>query len=121
MALEVMSYKSTSVGSSPEILYHSKYIGEALTLDATAFTSGVCKAGTPIAKDGTKAVTTGKTDSDTVGSSNAYGILLYDVYSERPQGTVVIDGFIKTAVAQTHSGVTVDAAAKIAMPHIMFM
>lgn len=120
MALEVMSFKSNSVLGSTEILYHSKYVGEALTLDATAFTSGVCKAGTPIAKDGKKAATTGA-DSGNTGTSTAYGILLCDVYSERPQGTVVVDGFIKESVAKEHSGVTLTAADKVALAHVMFM
>ena len=48
MALGTMKYSEVSAPSDVEILYNSEYVGKALTLDSTAFTSGVCKAGTPI-------------------------------------------------------------------------
>ena len=104
MALGTMKYSEVSAPSDVEILYNSEYVGKALTLDSTAFTSGVCKAGTPMAADGKKV-----------------GVLLRDVYEDRPQGTIVIGGYINTTKAQTHSGVTVDAAAKTAMKNVVFM
>jgi hypothetical protein len=114
MALGTMKYSEVSAPADVEILYNSEYVGKALTLDSTAFTSGVCKAGTPMAADGKKAATT----SD---ASTAVGVLLWDVYEDRPQGTIVIGGYINTAKAQAHSGVTVDAAAKAAMKNVVFM
>lgn len=116
MALGSMSYKSTSVTGDVEILYNSAYVGKALTLDATAFTSGVCKAGTPMAADGKKAAT----DSASA-SSTAVGILLHDVHDDRPQGTIVIGGYINKAKAQSHSGVTIDATAAAAMKNVVLV
>ena len=43
------------------------------------------------------------------------------VYEARPQGSVVYMGTIDEDVAKTHSGVTIDAAMKGAMPRITFM
>lgn len=118
MALGTMKYSEVSAPSDVEILYNSEYVGKALTLDSTAFTSGVCKAGTPMAADGKKAATSGGSGSQT---STAVGVLLRDVYEDRPQGTIVIGGYINTTKAQAHSGVTVDAAAKAAMNNVVFM
>lgn len=117
MALGTMKYAEVSASSGVEILYNSEYVGKALTLDSTAFTSGICKAGTPMAADGKKAVTS----SESTPTSTAIGILLEDVYEERPHGTIVIGGYINTAKAQAHSGVTVDATAKAAMKNVVFM
>lgn len=118
MALGSMSYKSTAVTGDVEILFNSAYVGKALTLDATAFTSGVCKAGTPMAADGKKAATSGESGSQT---STAVGILLHDVHDDRPQGTIVIGGYINKAKAQSHSGVTIDAIAAAAMKNVVLV
>lgn len=116
MALEAMGYTTKTVSGDVEILYNSEYVGDAMTLDTTAFTDGVCKAGTPMAASGKKAETDG-----TAKTSNAVGILLHDVDQKRPQGTVVIGGYINTAVAQSHSGVTYDDATKAALKNVVFM
>lgn len=97
------------VNGSVEILFNSEYVGRALTLDTTAFTEGVCKAGTPIAQDGTIA-----------NDATAVGILLNDVQEERPQATVVVGGYINTARAQKHSGVTIADTAKSALKNVVF-
>ena len=110
MALEVMGFTRKVVDGGVEILYNSDYVGKAITLDTTAFTNGVCKAGTPLDADGAVA-----------NDGTVIGILLTDVQQARPQGTIVIGGYIKTAVAQTHSGVTVAAAAKAALKNVVFM
>lgn len=109
MALANMGFSRKVAMTSPEILYHANFVGEAITLDTTAFTAGVCKAGSVIDKTGKLANT-----------SSAYGIVLVDVYEERPIATAVVEGYIKTAVAQAHSGVTVAEAAKTAMPKVTF-
>lgn len=109
MALASMGYTRKACVTAPEILYHANFVGEALTLDTTAFTNGVCKAGTPVSSAGVVANT-----------SSAYGIVLTDVYSDRPIATVVVEGYIKTSVAQAHSGVTVADAAKGALTKITF-
>lgn len=109
MALGEMSFKRDAVTVAPEILYNSAYVGDAITLDTAAFDDGVCKAGTPIGEGGVIANT-----------ASALGVLLHDVYEERPQGTIVIDGHIHTARAQAHSGVTIADAAKAAMKNVVF-
>ncbi|MBO4973438.1 MAG: hypothetical protein J6D17_01495 [Bacteroides sp.] len=109
MALANMSFSQRVVENSVEILFNSEYVGRALTLDSAAFTDGVCKAGTPIAANGTVA-----------NDATAVGILLVDVHEERPQGTVVIGGYIHTARAAKHSGVTVAEAARAALKNVVF-
>ena len=109
MALGTMGYTRNEVTVAPEILYNSEYVGDAVTLDTAAFTDGVCKAGTPIGADGVIANT-----------ADALGVLLHDVYEERPQGTIVIGGYIHTQRAQTHSGVTIADEAKAAMKNVVF-
>lgn len=115
MALSGMNFTSTPIAGDVEILANSEYVGRALTLDSDAFTDGLCKAGTPLTATGTKADVTGS------GTSDAIGVLLCDVYAARPQGTVVIGGYINTAAAQTHSGITIDDKTKAALNNIVFM
>lgn len=110
MALEVMGHTRKEVPGTLEILYNSEYVGDAVTLDTTAFTDGVCKAGTPLTAQGTKAA-----------GSDAAGILLWDVYQDRPQGTIVIGGYINTAVAEESYGSTIDEAVKTALKNVVFM
>ena len=109
MAYGNMKNSRQVVDNSVEILFNSEYVCRALTLDTAAFTEGVCKAGTPIAQNGTVA-----------NDATAVGILLVDVHEDRPQGTVVIGGYIHTARAQEHSGVTVADAAKTALKNVVF-
>ena len=105
MALEAMGYKTKTVSADVEILHNSEFVGDAITLDAAAFTDGVCKAGTPMAAKG----------------ADAFGILLHDVDQKRPQGTVVVGGYINTAAAEAHSGVTISEAVKAALKNVVFM
>lgn len=111
MAKAPMQGTTEVVSTGVEILYKSHYEGEAITLDTTAFTDGVCKAGTPMAKNGQKAA----------GADDVFGILLSDVYEARPQGTVVYMGTINEAAAKANSGVTIDETMKAAMPRVTFM
>ena len=69
----------------------------------------VVKAGTPIGS-------TGVVDN----TATVVGILLHDVTEDRPQGTLLKKAYIKTAVAQAHSGVTIDTAVKTALPMVVF-
>lgn len=109
MALGTMKNKRSVVTVAPEILYNAEYVGDAITLGTAAFAAGVCKAGTPIGADGAIANT-----------ASALGVLLHDVYEERPQGTIVIGGYIHTQRAQAHSGVTITEEAKTAMKNVVF-
>lgn len=109
MAIQKMGYERVAVADGVEILYNSEYVSRAVTLDEGAFTNEVCKAGSPISATGTIANT-----------ADVMGILLYDVHQSRPQATVVIGGYINTAVAQEHSGVTIAEAAKTALKNVVF-
>lgn len=110
MALESMGYTTKTVDGVVEILWNSSYVAFPATLDTSAFTDGVCKAGTPITRSGMKAT-----------GSEAEGILLYDVYQDRPQATGVYRGSINTKVAEEHAGITIDEAVKTAIKNVSFM
>lgn len=112
MAKADMAFTRRAVAGDVEILFNSEYVGRAVTLDTMAFEEGVCKAGSPIDKDGKKL------DGET--ATNILGILLHDVYEERPQATVVMGGYINTAVAQEHSGVTIGDEQKTALNNVVF-
>lgn len=108
MAIQKMAFEANATGGV-EILYNSDYVGKAITLDSTAFTEKLCKAGTPISDAGAVANT-----------ASAMGILLHDVHQDRPQATLVIGGYINTKAAQAHSGMTVAEDAKAAMKNVVF-
>lgn len=106
-----MKFTETSVTSSPEI--RKRLLGGELVVPVTiadaAFTNGVCKAGTPIAADGTKS------------TGSPVGILLSDVYSDNPNGALVkAFAVIDATVAASHSGVTYDSTLKGKFPLIVF-
>lgn len=107
--------KTGDYGATTEILLNDHYVAIPKVLDFTGDADGVIKAGTPIGSDGKAAVTSGDP-----AASNAVGVLLHDTYSDNPNGSVIVHGFIDTAKAQAHSGVTVDAATKAALPLILF-
>ena len=120
-----MKFKKTSVTSQKEIL--KRKLGgelfEEITLDASAFTDGVCKAGSPIAADGkfVNGRTTG-VDSVSVNDAAPVGILLTDVYKdENPNGIILIAfGVLNSANNQTSTGEAVAEAVKTALPLIVF-
>lgn len=98
-----MKFKSTAITQPKEILYNDHYV--AIPYDCSeisADSDGVIKAGTIIpANDAT-----------------AIGVLLSDVVkAENPNGTIVIHGFIKTAVLPTAPA----AEAKTALQQVNFM
>lgn len=109
MAIQKMAFEAAIVRDDVEVLYNSEYVGKAITLDSAAFTNEICKAGTPISAAGAVANT-----------ASAMGILLCDVHQSRPQGTLVIGGYINTAAAKAHSGVTIAEDAKAAMKNVVF-
>lgn len=114
MARGDMGYNSIDVGLGVEILNRTKFEGVSMTIDFTSNTSTdaetgekLVKAGTPIDKDGKVVAATPWT--------GAVGILLDDVYEDRPQGTIIKRGYINTGRAQTNSGKTYDAALVAAL------
>lgn len=108
-----MKFTESSVTSSPEIL--KRRLGGELFVPVTvandAFTNGVCKAGTPMTRLGAKVT----------GGTGAEGILLNDVYSDNPNGSLIVAfATVNSAVAAAHSGVTYGSALKAALPNIAF-
>lgn len=104
-----MKFVQKDMGGRIEILANDHYVGKPVTV---AFGTGVTlvKAGTPLSAAGGAA-----TDTDVAG------VLLWDVTPDNPNGTVVVHGFIETAKAQAHSGVTVTAAMKALLPMVSFV
>lgn len=101
-----MKFKATEVGGTVEILASDDF-------DAIPFTvteDNAVKAGTPMTTQGKK-----------TASATANGILLYDVDpAENPNAALVVRGIIDQKKAETHAGVSYDAAAlKTAAPGIV--
>lgn len=105
-----MLVKNTNVNSTPEILKR-KLGGELFVpITITDFTDGVCKAGSPISDAGAVA-----------NDATAVGILLYDVYEENPNGSLVkAYATINLANAEANSGLTIDDAVKTALANVTF-
>lgn len=77
-------------------------------IDWDAITDDIIKAGTPMDKDG-----------HICNDGNVFGILMDDVQRKRNvQGRVVISGCMDMKVAEEHSGITLSAEAKAALPDI---
>ena len=105
-----MLVKNTSVQNTPEILKR-KLGGEYFApITITDFDNGVCKAGSPIGADGT-----------VQNGASAVGILLYDVYEQNPNGSLVkAFAVINKANAEANSGLTIAGAVETALPMVIF-
>ena len=111
-----MKFTETSVTTQKEIL--KRKLGgelfEEITLDSTAFTNGVCKAGNPIDKDGKKV-------NGNSSDGTAVGILLNDVYSDNPNGTIAkAFACVNESNANANAGITIAASVKTALSLIVF-
>lgn len=108
MARGDMRIDTLKVGAEEEILNRKEFQAVANTVDFSGISDTadnglkVVKAGTPVDKDGKPVKETPWT--------NAYGILLHDVYEDRPQSAVLKQAYIHTGRAQKNSGLTYDAA-----------
>ena len=106
-----MNFKNSNVAMTPEILKR-KLGGELLvpvTVATSAFTDGICKAGTPIDENGAKTTTA------------PVGILLNDVYAENPNGSLIkAYATVNATVAAAWSGVEYSETIKSALPLITF-
>lgn len=114
MARGDMGYDSINVALGVEILNRTKFEGVSMTIDFTSVSDTdtetgekYVKAGMPIDKDGKPVTATPWT--------GAVGILLDDVYEDRPQGTILKRAYINTKRAQDNSGKTYDAALVAAL------
>lgn len=106
-----MEFKTTSA-SSVDIL-KKKTGGEItspITIASASFTNGVCKAGNPIDGNGAKC-----------NDNTAVGILLDDVYEERPIGTIIKGAAcVNVANANKNANITIAATVKSALTGIVF-
>lgn len=111
-----MKVKSTSVGGTVEILASNDFTAIPFTVTETT----AVKAGQPMTLAGKKATYTAG-QSGAAGTTNADGILLYDVDpTENPNAALVVQGVIDGKKAAANSGATIDAAAlKTAVPGIV--
>lgn len=109
MAIQAMGSETIKVSDEVNILKRPGYEGIPITLDSTAFTNGVCKAGAPIAKDGT-----------IKNNATCIGILLFDVLQTRPQATILKKAYVRNDVITKHFGTEIAAEAKAALPMVVF-
>ena len=111
-----MKFTESTVTTQKEIL--KRRLGgelfEEITLDSTAFTKGVCKAGNPIDA-------TGKKVNAASSDGAAVGILLNDVYDSNPNGTIVkAFACVNEANANANAGITIASEVKTALSLIVF-
>lgn len=111
-----MQYEAVSYSPDVQILKRPPFEGIPITLDFTSVTDTDTDTGLKVVKAGTPINANGVASND----GNAIGILLFDVLINRPQGTILKKAYINEAVAKAHSGVTIDAAAKAALPMVVF-
>lgn len=113
MARGDMLGETIKFGFGVEILNRPNFTGVPITIDFENVNEKesngkkVVKAGTPITELGVPVTTTPWT--------GATGILLVDVYEDRPQGTLLTEAYIHVGRAQKNSGLTYDGALVTAM------
>lgn len=113
MARGDMIGETIKFGFGTEILNRPKFTGVPMTIDFSSVTEiedngkKVVRAGTPVSGVGVPVTTTPWT--------GATGILLVDVYEDRPQGTLLTEAYIHSGRAQKNSGLTYDGALVAAM------
>lgn len=113
MARGDMKIDTLAVGAEEEILNRKEFQAVANTIDFSEVSDTasnglkVVKAGTPVDKDGKPVKST--------PWANAVGILLHDVYEDRPQTAVLKQAYINTTRAQKNSKLTYDGALAAAL------
>ena len=113
MARGDMKIDTLAIGAEEEILNRKEFQAVANTIDFSEVSDTVSnglkvvKAGTPVDKDGKPVKST--------PWANAVGILLHDVYEDRPQTAVLKQAYINTTRAQKNSKLTYDGALAAAL------
>lgn len=113
MARGDMKIDTLAVGAEEEILNRKEFQAVANTIDFSEVSDTasnglkVVKAGTPVDKDGKPVKST--------PWENAVGILLHDVYEDRPQTAVLKQAYINTTRAQKNSKLAYDGALAAAL------
>ena len=110
-----MQYEQTEYVGDVQILKRKPFEAIPMTLDFSSVETKLAN-GKKVVKAGTPIGATGTVDN----TATVVGILLHDVTEDRPQGTLLKKAYINTDVAQAHSGVTIEAAVKTALPMIVF-
>ena len=110
-----MKYEQTEYVGDVQILKRKPFEAIPMTLDFTSVSTKLAN-GKKVVKAGTPIGSTGVLDN----TATVVGILLHDVTEDRPQGTLLKKAYINTEVAKAHSGVTIEAAVKTALPMIVF-
>ena len=122
MARGDMSVKNAAFGSGAEILNRPPYEAVAMTINFDGASDTDFKkdtetgefyapAGIPVDKDGKQKKST---------FEDIVGILLYDVYPDRPQGAVLKKAYINEKRAKDNSGVESYDELKSELPMIVF-
>ena len=112
MARGSMTIDTLAIATEPVILNRKENEAVPMTVDFTNVTAGsdglkVVKAGTPVNVNGVPVVETPWT--------GAVGILMHDVYEDRPQGACLKKAYINKARAEANSRLTYDAALTTAL------
>lgn len=95
--------------AEPELLFDSHYRAKQIMLDYGA--DPLIKAGSPISASGKVS-----------NNASAIGILKRDCYRHLTSvGDVIIGGYIKSDIAQRHSGIEISDAARAAMSRLAFI
>ena len=110
-----MQYEQTKYVGDVQILKRKPFEAIPMTLDFSSVSDKLAN-GKKVVKAGTPIGATGTVDN----TATVVGILLHDVTEDRPQGTLLKKAYINTEVAKAHSGVTIEAAVKTALPMIVF-
>lgn len=110
-----MQYEQTEYVGDVQILKRKPFEAIPMTLNFSSVETKLAN-GKKVVKAGTPIGATGAADN----TATVVGILLHDVTEDRPQGTLLKKAYINTVVAQAHSGVTIEAAVKTALPMIVF-
>ena len=111
----MMQYEQTEYLGDVQILNRKPFEAIPMTLDFSSVSEKLAN-GKKVVKAGTPIGATGTVDN----TATVVGILLHDVTEDRPQGILLKKAYINTAVAKAHSGVTIEAAVKAALPMIVF-
>lgn len=109
MAIQEMKVSATTIADEAQILKRPGFEAIPITLDSSAFTDGVCKAGAPIGAGGV-----------IMNNGNCLGILKEDVPQTRPQGTILKKAYVRNDVITEHYGTAISDEAKAALPMIVF-
>ena len=119
MARGDMGVVTQKVGTQVEILNRLPFEGVPMTIDFSSVSDTDADTGKKVVYAGTPIDSSGKPQKTTPWTG-AVGILLYDVYEHRPQGTILKKAYINETAAEANASVTYDEALYKLFPMIVF-